>query len=265
VHDLTLADGDTALTIATDAGGRLAALRVDGLDLIGRGGTSMYHWGCFVMAPFAGRIRRGRLSWQGRRYQLPITLGPHAIHGVVVDRPWTVLDADPRSARLSCEFDSRWPWRGRVEASWSLTETGLTGRLEVHATEQPMPASTGWHPWFARRLSRGEPALLDFEADSVLTKDADGMPTGDIGPVPDGPYDDCFAGVRWPASVRWEGALQLSVSSDAAHLVVFDELPGGVCLEPQTGPPDAVALDQYAVVEPGTPLTVGMQWAWSPA
>ena len=263
--DLTLVDGEASLTIATDAGGRLATLQVDGLDLIGRGGPGLYHWGCYPMAPFAGRIRRGLLSWQGRRYQLPITFGPDAIHGVTVDRRWTVLDADAGHARLSCDFDRRWPWRGRVLADYVLTADGLTGRLEVQATDRPMPAWAGWHPWFHRRLQRGEPARIGFNAEAVLVKDADGMPTGETAPVPAGPYDDCFAGVTWPAAITWDGALRLTISSDAANLVVFDQLPEVVCVEPQTAPPDAVALDQHAVVEPGSPLTVEMCWSWQPA
>jgi aldose 1-epimerase len=264
VDDLTLTAGDARLRIATGAGGRLAGLRVNGLDLLGRGGPGLYHWGCYPMAPFAGRIRRGRLTWQGRTHQLPITYGPHAIHGVTVDRPWTVLGADTGTARLGCDFDNRWPWRGRVQAEYTLTEQGLTGRLQVHATDRPMPAWIGWHPWFTRRLSRGDPARIDFEADALLVKDVDGIPAGEAVPVPDGPYDDCFSGVSWPATICWDGAIRLSVSSDAANLVVYDELPDAVCVEPQTGPPDAVALGRHTVVEPGTPLTVGMRWSWTP-
>ena len=52
------------------------------------------------MAPFAGRIRRGRFAFRGRDYELPLNMAPHAIHGVVFDRPWDVVSADTISVRL---------------------------------------------------------------------------------------------------------------------------------------------------------------------
>src|SRR5262249_14593720 len=110
VTDIRLSNGDTTLTISRAGGGRIAGLRVGDLDVIGRGGNGLYEWGCFALAPFAGRVRRGRLTWQSVTHQLPITLGPHAIHGVTVDRPWQVLDVSATSARMSCPFDARWPW-----------------------------------------------------------------------------------------------------------------------------------------------------------
>ena len=265
VPDLTLTDGDATVSIATEAGGRVSSLVVDDLELIDRGGPGMFHWGSYVMAPFAGRIRRGVLVWQGRRYQLPVTFEAHAIHGVCLDRPWTVLDASADRARLSCDFDNRWPWPGHVEAEYELTGERLTSRVEVHAAREPMPAWTGWHPWFRRRLSRGEPARIDFDAEALWLKDADGVPTGETGPKPTGPYDDCFSGAAWPATITWAGALRLAVDSDAGNVVVYDALPDAVCVEPQTAPPDAVALDRHTVVEPGRPLTATMTWTLSPA
>ena len=269
MHDLTLHDGDRSFTLALEAGGRLASLVVDGLELVGRGGPGMFHWGSYVMAPYAGRIRRGGLTWQGRRHQLPVMLGAHAIHGVVLDRPWTLLDSaegpDGARARVRCDFDNRWPWPGHVEAEYHLAGDTLTSRIAVHAADGPMPAWTGWHPWFPRTLSRGGPARIEFAAEGIWVKDAEGIQTGEVAPVPDGPYDDCFPRPTWPATITWDGALRLEVASDAENLVVYDELPDGVCVEPQTSPPDAVALDRHTLVEPGTPLTTWMTWTWSAA
>jgi galactose mutarotase-like enzyme len=136
---------------------------------------------------------------------------------------------------------------------------------EVHADAVPMPAWTGWHPWFRRRLARGEPARLDFTVEGMLRRDAESMPTGEVVPRPEGPWDDCFTGVVWPATLTWDGALQLRISSDAGYLVVYTEPEDMICVEPQTGPPDAVALGHETVVEPGRPLVMHMSWEWSPA
>ena len=260
--DIRLGSGDTVLTISRDGGGRMAGLRVGDLDVIGRGGNGLYEWGCFALAPFAGRVRRGRLTWQSITHQLPITFGPHAIHGVTVDRPWQVLDLTANTARLSCPFDARWPWPGHAESAFTLAEDGLEARLEVHAEREPMPAWIGWHPWFSRRLARGGPVQLDLKAGGMLARDKDGIPDGTVVEPPAGPWDDCFTDVSWPIRLTWDEALTLSVEGDAGYAVVYDERETAVCAEPQTGPPDAVALDRHAVVEPGRPLALAMSWRW---
>jgi aldose 1-epimerase len=265
VNDVRLSSGEASLTVSPGNGGRMTSLRVGDLELLGRGGDGVFEWGCFAMAPYAGRVRRGRLDWRGRHHQLPIALPPHAIHGVTVDRPWTVEADGPTSASLSCGFDARWPWPGRAVAHFRITGDSLDTTLEVHAEREPMPAWIGWHPWFRRRLGRGAPGRLEATAGGVLQRDDDGIPSGEVSAAGPGPWDDCFTDVSWPAAVVWDGVVRLEVDSDARYAVLYDERPDAVCLEPQTGPPDAVALEQHAVVEPGRPLRLTMSWRWSPA
>ena len=57
-------------------------------------------------------------------------------------------------------------------------------------------------------------------------------------PVPPGPWDDCFTGVRWPMAIAWPGILTLRISADVDFAVVYDERAEAFCVEPQTGPPD---------------------------
>jgi aldose 1-epimerase len=91
----------------------------------------------------------------------------------------------------------------------------------------------------------------------------DGLPTGAVVPVGEGPYDDCFVDVVWPVTLRWPGALTLCVDSDAGYVVVFDEKDAAVCVEPQTAPPDAARLGRARVVEPGSPSVLTTTWAWT--
>lgn len=263
VRDLRLRTGAAVLGVSPDDGGRWSSLRVDGLELLGRGQPGVVGWGCFPMAPYAGRIRRGVLTWDGRRHRLPIGMPPHAIHGLVLDRPWTVTDHDGRRAVLRCDVDARWPWPGHVVQVLELTEDALTARLEVHADEDPMPAWTGLHPWFARDLGTGQPARFEIQAAGILPRDDDGMPRPEPVPVPPQPWDDAFVGVDWPAAVVWDGALRLEVAADCSFAVLYDERPEAVCLEPQTAPPNAVELALATVVQPGSPLVLETTWRWS--
>jgi aldose 1-epimerase len=76
----------------------------------------------------------------------------------------------------------------------------------------------------------------------MLKRDAEGLPTGDFVPQPSEPWDDCFTDVTGVPSILWPGAARLTVESDSPWWVVYTEDPEGVCIEPQTAPPDAANL-----------------------
>lgn len=250
--------GPARLVVDVDAGARLASLEVFGHELLVTSDDAITGWGSYPMAPFAGRVRRGRFSFEGRDYRLPINFGSHAIHGMAFDRPWTAVT----STDFVIALDSRWPFPGEVRQSVVLAEDALSLRLEVHAAEGPMPASCGWHPWFRRRLRDGTSAQLDFEAEFIEVKDDEGIPSGERTAPPLGPWDDCFGGLAGPARITWPGVLELELESDAQYLVVYDEREYAVCVEPQTSPPDSFNRDPE-IVEPGRPLVVTSTWRWS--
>ncbi len=268
--DLVLRAGDAALSVSPSNGGRITSLRLgptsgpEPLEVVGRGDVSLVAWGAYPMAPFAGRVRRGVLMWDGVRHQLPLLMPPHAIHGVTLDRAWEVVDRGPTSVTLRCRFDSRWPWPGHALEHIELTGdgSGLQARLEVHAARDPMPAWCGYHPWFARRLARGGQVEIDLPVGGMLRRDDDGMPTDDVVPVPPQPWDDCFTDVAWPVTLTWPEALRLRVGSDTGYAVVFTEREAAVCVEPQTAPPNAAELGRAATVEAGRPLVMTMSWNW---
>ena len=205
-------------------------------------------WGSYPMAPFAGRIRHGRFSFRGpRRTSCRSGMPPHAIHGVVWDRPWRVDDA----TTLSIDLDDRWPFRGRVVQRFALDEDSMTFELTLEAAE-PMPATIGWHPWFRRTLEPGGPPVgLDFAADEMLVRDAEGMPTGERVAAAAGPWDDAFTGVHARPGADVAGhAAPRAVARPARGGSCTRRPPHAVCVEPQSGPPDAVN-GAPEVVEPG--------------
>src|SRR5947207_12396387 len=114
---LELLNGTARVTVLPENGGRISSFSVDGLELLRTpdddpGGT---HWGCFVMAPWAGRTRDGRFTFGGLAHQLERNSGAHAIHGTVRDRPWSVDEVDDRRIRMRCEFGPAWPFAGWAE------------------------------------------------------------------------------------------------------------------------------------------------------
>ena len=241
-----------------DHGGRLKSLQIEGREVLVSSSDHPMTWGAYPMVPWAGRVRDGRFEWDGHVQQLPLALPPHAIHGTVYETPWT----DEGEGRMSSQLGSRWPWPGRVESLFELEAGSLTWNLRVEATEAPMPVVVGWHPWFLRDLGDG-PAEIDFWAEKMYVRDEAGIPVGEPGTPSDGPWDDCFCEMSSNPELRWPCGLRLEVTSSCNHWVIYDMPEHALCVEPQSGPPDAFNRGGFEVAEPGAPVEHWMRFRWS--
>jgi aldose 1-epimerase len=245
------------LTFAVDAerGCRLSSLAIDGVERLVQRDPSTVHdvlgWGSYPMVPFAGRIRDGRFTFAGTDYELPADLlPPHAIHGCGFDHPWTEDDDGDYG------IDLAWPLGGRATQRFELSDddTTLTITMSVTNDERPMPCEIGWHPWFAK------PVELLWVPGAMYRRDDTNLPDGDLlRPPPPGPYDDCFTDVPQPIWLRFPDAATLAITSSCHHWVVYDQLGHATCVEPQSGPPDAVNSRHRHVVAPGAPMTHWMR------
>jgi aldose 1-epimerase len=254
---LTLEAGPARLAVAPEMGGRIVAFTVNGLDLLVTPDIDAHNFGCFPMAPWAGRNRHGSFDIDGHRYQLPLNNPPNAIHGTARDHPWR----DDGGGVISSPLDPPWPFGGRVVQRFALDRGALRMTMEVHA-DRPMPASCGWHPWWNRGPGHGEPLAVDLDAGAMYERDDEGIPTGQLVPVGPHPWDDCFTRLGVPPVVlRWPGVLVLTLETSCPCVVVFDEPEHAICVEPQTGPPDAFNVAPV-VVRPGEPLVATSTWSW---
>ncbi len=274
---------DARLLVEPADGGRLTSLTVGESELFARGDApAAMQVGCFVMAPYAGRVRHGLLprptggssaatgeADPADDLALPLSLPPHAAHGLVLDRPWEVLEQPgDHTVALRCDFDERWPFGGWVEHRLTLAPGALSMTLSAYAEAEAFPASLGWHPWFARRLHPhdDDDALvqLGLTAEAMLARDHEGITTPERVPIPPPPWDDCFVDVAWPVRLRWPGRLRLEVDAGAGITcaVVFTHQPTAVCVEPQTAPPDAVRSDPV-LVRADRPLHATTTWRWA--
>lgn len=247
----------TATATIDENGGRLASLVIDGLEIMVTEGDKPTRWGSFPTIPWCGRLPHGRLDFDGSVHEFPLTSPPHANHGRAHLQPW-----EPVTERaLRTELDDPWPFGGHAIQRFDLTDSSFTVTAEVHAGTVAMPAMAGWHPWFRRSLERGDPAELRFEAESIYSVDDEQIPTGELEPVPPGPWDACFVGLAGDPVIAWPGALTLSISSDFDHWVIFTRPDHALCVEPQSGPPNQFHLDPH-VVQPGEALVGSMTFAW---
>lgn len=248
-------DGNCTLQVDLTHGGRIMSLRIGGSEVLVDRTDDPLTWGCYPMVPFAGRIRNGALSFDGSTYALPHTLGPHAMHGYGFTSAWTQLD----DAAIRLDFSEPWPFGGAATQRFVLEDERLVVHMTIDADER-QPINIGWHPWFRRNIDGLGDLDLTFEPGLMYERDSTGIPTGRTLVPSDGPWDDCFTGMRSNPVLRW-GTLALTLSSTADHWVVYDEPSHAVCVEPQTGPPND-ANDRPRVIESGESLTVSFTLEW---
>lgn len=261
---LVLRSGAASAAVDPHDGGRLVSLTVDSTELLTAGTplaglpVEWFH-GSFPMAPYAGRVKDGRFSFQGAEYQLPRNAEPHAGHGLVLDTPWRVDESSARRLTISTALDERWPFGGEVRQTFLLDDHGLSVRVELHNDSRAMPGALGLHPWFRRDLGDGA-VQLAFSPAARLAPDDDGfprLPTGDLG---ERPWDDVFTGLAAPPELRWPGGPTLRILSSHQLWIVYERQATGLCVEPITAPPDS--LSGGAVVAPGRPLVLSVRFEW---
>jgi aldose 1-epimerase len=249
---IELRSGNAFAAIDPERGGRLSSLCIGDRELLvgpPDDADRSIRWGCYLMAPWPGRLAHGRFPWEGRTIQVPKTHGRHAIHGLVWNRPWRVEAAEDATATLSCELPrDSWPMGGLVRQVLTLTPDSLRQDATIEAGDA-MPAALGWHPWFRRN----EGVALRVDATDYL--ETRGMlPTGRslaaAGKMDlrGGPLlgrrriDDTYVGVKSPLVVEWPDlSVRLETSPWLSTVVVYTPW-NAVCIEPQSAIPNVLAL-----------------------
>jgi aldose 1-epimerase len=191
------------------------------------------------MGPWAGRIRDGLVrDAKGNSYQLPTNFTPpHAIHGFTLTGSWQEIGA----GHFAIDFPK--PYLGaRMEQRFEILDNALRWSLAYETGDCDLPFWMGFHPWFPRELERGGSVEFDFSPGKMFERGSDYLPTGKLITPSNGPWDDCFTEVRGVPKLIWEDALSISIECDSPYWVVYDQDSDGVCVEPQTAPPDAANL-----------------------
>ena len=244
-------------------------------------GNSPSHSGIPLLFPFPNRIRGGRYTWAGREYVLD---GIHqdgqgnSIHGLVIDRPWRVIQVIENAAvgqfQLSVDAPDRrsfWPADFLLEVRYELRDAGLHCDIRVFNPDStPLPFGFGTHPYFRIPLSpSGKAGDCLIQAPVAEEWELVGcLPTGKRLPVSgrknlrDGQeveglkLDDAFTGMtatddRIDTVVMDPAAgLEIRQSFDPAfrELVVYTPPHGrSVCLEPYTCITDAIHLSEQGI------------------
>jgi len=205
----------------------------------------------FPLIPFGGRLRHGRLSWDGATVQLPCPPSDHVLHGDALARPWMLLHHGRTSVFMTLDYPTAmWPFPAKVAVRYVIRGPVFRALFRVwNLSDTSIPFGLGWHPYFAARssdrlhLSVDGFARLDPEGFSpeVRKEPGERVFSPEAGPgtwqcqaVP-GPA--CLGGADGPS-------LELRFASTVSHIVVHVP-PGGsaIAVEPLT----------HALHDPGYP------------
>lgn len=227
-----ISSGPIVCDIEPRIGARLRQITIDTTPILVAAAPDVLDWGMYPMVPYAGRVRRAILEFDGASHDLPMNAPPHAIHGTVFDVPWSTVSSDATSMTMEASTGDRWPFPATVTHAVTVTEFAVRCELSIEAHVR-MPVQLGWHPWFAR------PDRVTASFASMLQKDAEGITTLDRVEPASPPVDDCFFEPdAWP---RIEiGDVTVEIASDCPWWVRYDAPSGDVCIEPQSGPPNGV-------------------------
>lgn len=251
-----LSAGDARLRLDPHDGCRITSLELAGREVLVTTAAHPFYWGWYLLAPWAGRIRGGVASFAGDERCYPTGEDGHALHGLVHDRSFRQVSDDTFEVTVEDWFAPL-----VVQHRVALLADRLELTLRAIATERAVPVTLGWHPWFRRYLDGVEVEVV-LPAAWMLERDPDGITSSRRVDVPAQPWDDVFGGIDGEVLVRWADTLTIAMTSDAPVAVVFTELETGVCVEPQSGPPNEVNAAPR-VVEPGAPLELHSSWRWS--
>ena len=183
-----------------------------------------------IAGRYANRIAGAQFSLEGKRWKLSANEGPNHLHGGSLGlgkRVWRMLDCEdgiqPR-LRLGLPLTRR---RGRVSRQSRhqrrvRAERGdeLTVSFEARC-DAATPVNLTYHPYFDLSGDRAAPLAdqwLTVSADRFLPISNSLIPTGEIAPVADTPFD--FRRGRTLATAAGEDNGQLAIAGGYDHCLV---------------------------------------------
>lgn len=235
-----------------------------------------------ILFPYPNRVRDGKYSFGGKNYQLPVTLGPNAIHGFAMDAAWDVVDSGAgeneafvegryQLAKHSPGLRPLWPTDAILQVRFTLSGRKLTMKITVtNPTDRDLPYGFGIHPYFKLPLDSGADASktsVIYPASKYWVLE-EFLPTGEVKPVTDAldfrngkprlglKLDDVFTGLTFEGDravcrLRDQnigGEIRILFDKNFRELVVYTPKEDDVIsLEPYTQTTDAINLQAKGV------------------
>jgi aldose 1-epimerase len=150
-----------------------------------------------TLGRYAGRIANGRFTLDGVEYVLAKNSGPNHNHGGVIGFDKVVWDAKQAGnsvtfSRTSPNGEEGYPGNLDVSVTYTLTEKNELIIDYRATTDRATPVNLSNHSYFNLAGEGSQTVLLHdlkINADAMLPIDKTSVPTGEIVPVADTPFD----------------------------------------------------------------------------
>ena len=253
----------TRLEVVPERGGIITRWQVRGQDLLYLDGDRFadpslsVRGGIPILFPICGNLPNNTYTHQGKTYTLKQ-------HGFARDLPWTVSDSPPSDGiTLTLTSNNQtyavYPFDFELTFTYRLQGNALLIQQRyVNRSPEPMPFSTGLHPYFAVSDAASEKNQLQFDIPATqVTNQIDQIQHPFSGQFDFGQteIDAAFRPVaRQEASVTHSGH-RLTLSYDAIYAtLVFWTIKGKdyYCLEPWSAPRNAMNTgEDLTLLQPG--------------
>jgi aldose 1-epimerase len=182
-----------------DRAGKLADVTLGYDSLPGYLTTSPYFGA--VVGRYANRIARGRFTLDGRTYRLAINNGPNHLHGGLKGFDKVVWEGESfqrgdtvgvKFVHTSPDGDEGYPGTVRVSVTYSLTPADELIVEYAATTDKPTPVNLSQHSYFNLAGEGSGDILhhvLTINADRYTPVDSTLIPSGDLAPVANTPFD----------------------------------------------------------------------------
>jgi len=220
-----------ARAVVTGRGARLRSWSVDGaelLDTFAADAPADSYRGA-VLAPWPNRVRDGRYAFGGVEHRLAATEPERgaALHGLVLDAPFAVVERSGAAVTLACELRGApgYPFAVRVEVAYGLDADGAV-EIVLRATntgDEAAPFGGGLHPYL--HVGRADDAVLEVPAATRVPVDPERLlPIGP--PVPVAGTEHDFTRARRVGPLALDACLGDLARDDGGRARVRLSAPG---------------------------------------
>jgi aldose 1-epimerase len=238
--------------------------------------------------PFAGRLQNGKFVMDNTAYTTgKFYLGAHALHGLIYDVPYQVIDEhcteDAASITLAYQYPGNiagFPFAFTCQVAYGFSQNEITISTTISNNYHlSMPMQDGWHPYFTlgNQVNNWQ---ISINASEKFVLNRELLPTGNRqqtpllhtpAPIGGQHFDDCFvvADPTLPACTlrHAQSGLQLQVSllQNYPYLQVYTPAHRqSIALEPMSAPPNAFNNGiGLKIIPPGEKITFSCLFALS--
>lgn len=262
-HTFTLFDtlGKSSFTINPERGGIVTELEAGGTGNVLYMNEATYQdparyirGGIPVLFPMVGRLSGDQYQIREETYSMPV-------HGLVRNYPWEIRGTSfTDGARIVVGIQSNeemrkaFPFSFDVEFTYTLKGQTLTvEQCFQNLSDQDMPVSFGFHPYFKVRDKKAAQVCLNSET-YIDMVNGDRKPAKDIPDFDGEPEVGCLyldVNDRQAELKTGDYCIKLTFGNGYRHVLLWS-LPGEefICVEPWTAKPDALNTKEELITIP---------------